>query len=42
MRQPTVQAPSVLAWLLGNGRRIAEPNAFLEAFVGCEAGATGM
>jgi adenylate cyclase len=31
MGQPTLQAHSVIAWLLRDGRRIAESNAFLEA-----------
>jgi adenylate cyclase len=31
MREPTLQARGVLAWLLGDGRRIVESNAFLEA-----------
>jgi hypothetical protein len=30
MKEPTLQAHSVLAWLLRDGRRIAEPNVFLE------------
>jgi adenylate cyclase len=31
MREPSLQARGVLAWLLGDGRRIVESNAFLEA-----------
>ena len=31
MIQPSLRAQGVLAWPLGDGRRIAEPNAFLEA-----------
>jgi class 3 adenylate cyclase len=31
MSEPSSQAQAVLAWLLGGGRRIIEPNAFLEA-----------
>ena len=31
MIEPSLRAQGVLAWPLGDGRRIAEPNAFLEA-----------
>ena len=31
MIEPSVRAQGVLAWPLGDGRRIAEPNAFLQA-----------
>jgi len=31
MSEPSLRAQGVLAWLLGDGRRIAEPNAFLRA-----------
>jgi len=31
MIQPSLRAQGVLAWPLGDGRRIAEPNAFLQA-----------